>query len=100
MELGLNEIMLMSLMKLRDAVETDGLERIVGKRLLSGEEKLSRDFDKEDSAGYEQTLIEDTTENLYGLILTRPEVFATALSLKDLRAPESVKGYCQNMQKN
>jgi len=99
MELGFNGIMLMSLMKLRDAVESDGLERIMGKRLLSNEERISRNFDKDDSAGYEQVLIEDTTENLYGLILTRPEVFATALSLKDLRAPENVKGYYQNMQK-
>ena len=34
MDLGLNEMMLMSLMKLKDAVESDGLERIFGKKIL------------------------------------------------------------------
>ena len=90
---------LLGLMKLKEDIDSDGLERVLGKNILSGEKNFTKDFNKLDSAGYEKVLIEDTTENLYGLILTRPEVFATALSLKDLKAPKDVKGYVQNMQK-
>lgn len=99
MDLKLSDLMLMSLMKIKEAVDTDGLEKALGKNILYGDQKQAQRFDKDDIAGFERVLIEDTTENLYALILTRPEVLATALSSKDLKAPKDVKGYSQNMQK-
>lgn len=99
MELDLKDLMMMSLIKLKDAVSLDGMEKALGKRILNGSEKIEKNLKADDISGFEHVLVDDTTENLYALILTRPEVFATALSLKDLKAPENVKGYFQNMQK-
>ena len=99
MELSVNERLLMTMGQLKDVLTMDSLERVLGKNLLSNNVKKDKNFQKNDYAGFEQLLVEDTIENLYGLILTRPEAFATAIALKDLKMPNSVKGYCQNMQK-
>ena len=99
MELKFEDIVKMNMMQLEETVTSESITRFLGNIKSSAEEKFPLDFSNEDWVTYEKVLLYDTVENLYRLIAFVPVFFAVAISNNELKKPESVKGYSQNMNK-
>ena len=97
--ISFNDILKMNMMKLQEAVNEETIERFLGDKKSLAEGRDYVDFSNGDWVAYEKILIQDTTENLYRILAFNPALFAMAVSTKDLKKPETVKGYSYNIKK-
>ena len=97
--ISFDDILKMNMMKLEESIKEESIIKFLGDKTSFAEERDPLDFSNGDWVSYERVLLQDTTENLYRIIAFSPAVFAMAMSTKNLKKPESVKGYSENMKK-
>ena len=99
MDLDLLNAMRIGALKANEYLNRESIERVLGDGVFASQPREPKKLKGDDFVGYERLLIEDTTENLYKLIATNQVFFVKAISNKELRKPENVKGFSQNMKK-
>ena len=99
MDLDLINAMKIGALKVGEYLNEESIERVLGDGMMYYRSRESKNLKSDDYLGYEKLLVEDTTENLYRLIATNQVFFAKAISNKELKKPENVKGFSQNMKK-
>ena len=99
MDLDLINAMRIGALKVNEYLNRESMERVLGDGVFESQSREPKKLKGDDYVGYERLLIEDTTENLYKLIATNQVFFAKAISNRELRKPENVKGFSQNMKK-
>lgn len=99
MDFSLMDKMMFGASKVNEYLNKESLDRVFGEGGILVQAKKAKKLKNDDYVAYERLLIEDTTENLYRLIATNQVFFAKAISNRELRRPNAVKGYASNAQK-
>ncbi|MBR3885807.1 MAG: hypothetical protein IKJ33_05075 [Clostridia bacterium] len=99
MDFSLMEKMMFGASQVNEYLNKESLDRVFGDGKILVQPKKAKKLKGDDFVAYEKLLVEDTTENLYKLIATNQVFFAKAISNRELRSPNGVKGYAFNAQK-